>query len=170
MFRVSGDYIKIELEKYMREVTGKTKAELLQDENYFFFTGHSLGGAVANYLSINGDILEYADSRDNIYTYTFESPHTCVNLWWMNPESESNAYNFKVDGDAVTNLPPYIGATTYGKDVWIRVSELDDSLFNTLFPDAKIHTLATATSVEGHGDIYGLHDTCLGLVYIMQNY
>ena len=140
------------------------------DDNYFFFTGHSLGGAVANYLSVNKDIAEYVHSdKTRIYTYTFESPHTCINLWWMNPESESNAYNFKVDGDAATNWPPYTGSTTYGKDVWIRVSELDDSVFDALFPDAKNTTLAAATSIAGHGDILGLHDVCLGLVYIMQN-
>lgn len=169
MFRVSGEYIEAQLETFMKKVTGKTKDELLREENYFFFTGHSLGGAVANYLSINGDIMQFAGSdKGKIYTYTFESPHTCVNLWWTDPESESNAFNYKVDGDAVTNYPAYMGSTTYGKDIWIRVSELNDRLFLELFPDSACETLAIATSVDGHGDIYGLHDVCLDLVYVVE--
>ncbi len=168
MFEVSGKYIEIQLEEFMEKATGKTQDALLQEDNYFFFAGHSLGGAVANYLSINKNVMEFVGSdKGKIYTYTFESPHTCVNLWWKNPESESNAYNYKVDGDAVTNLPPYIGSTTYGKDVWIKVSELNDNLFCRLFPESESKTLASATSVSGHGDSFGLHDVCLDLVYIV---
>ncbi len=48
------------------------------------------------------------------------------------------------------------------------VSGLKDNLFQRLFPDSKCKTLAEATSVEGHGDIFGLHDVCLDLIYIVQ--
>ena len=44
MFRTSCQNICRELGKYMRRVTGKLKETLLEEENYFFFCGHSLGG------------------------------------------------------------------------------------------------------------------------------
>ena len=158
MFEDSAETIRDLLVSYMIQVTGKTSDELKQEKNYFFFTGHSLGGAVANCLSVDNVIKEYAfNDKGRIYTYTFESPHTCVNLWWTDPEAESNAFNFKVDGDVVPNMPPYIGSTTYGKDVWIKVSELDDSVFNELFTNSQF------TKLDGN---VGLHDTCLGLIYI----
>ena len=173
MFRVSGEYIEIQLENFMEEAireTGKTKAELQQEDNYFFFAGHSLGGAIANYLSVNKDVMKYVNNdKGKIYTYTFEAPHTCEHLLWTEPESESNAFNYKVVGDAVTNMPPYPGSTTYGEDVWIHVSQLDDDVFNRLFRKSKGKTLRIVTSVDGHGDIFGLHDTCLGLVFVIQN-
>lgn len=169
MFRRSGNSVEAQMEDFMENVTGKTKAELLQECNYFFFTGHSLGGAIANYLSVNKDILQFVNSdKGKIYTYTFESPHTCKNLLWTDPESESNALNFKVDGDIITNIPLYPGATTYGKDERIRVSELNDILFNELFPDSKSKNLDIVTRHGVHGDIFGLHHTFLGLVYLIQ--
>ena len=169
MFSNTAGLIELELENYMQSVTGKTKAELQQDENYFFFTGHSLGGAVANILSIKEEIMEYAASNKNrIYTYTFESPHTCENLGWTDTEAKSNALNYKVVGDAVTDLPNYWWSTTYGTDKMIKVSDLDDRVFAMLFPDSICETLADATSVEGHGDPFGLHDICLDLIYIIQ--
>lgn len=161
MFEDSAEAVRDELEQYMLMITRKTSSELKKEKNYFFFTGHSLGGAVANCLSVDNVIKEYASGdKGRIYTYTFESPHTCVNLWWTDPESESNALNFKVNGDTVTNFPPYIGSTTYGKDEWIQVSELDDSVFNQLFRNALF------SKIDGN---VGYHDTCLGLIYIIGN-
>ncbi len=65
----------------------------------------SLGGAVANYLSICADVMKYVQSnKEKIYTYTFESPHTCINLIGSDPESESNAYNFEASGICVRAL------------------------------------------------------------------
>ena len=160
MFEDSAEAVRDELKKFMSKVTGKSYDELKQEKNYFFFTGHSLGGAVANCLSVDNEIKEFAaNDKGRIYTYTFESPHTYVHLLWTDPESESNAFNFKVDGDIVPKLPSYTGSTTYGKDVWIKVSELNDSVFNNLFTNSLI------TKMDGN---VGLHDTCLGLVYIVQ--
>lgn len=158
MFEDSAENVRDELEKFMQRVTGKSSDELKQEKNYFFFTGHSLGGAVANCLSVDNVIKEYASNeKGHIYTYTFESPHTCVHLIGNNPESESNAFNFKVDGDFVTDLWPHPGSTTYGKDVLIHVDELDDAVFNKLFTNSQF------TKLDGN---VGLHDTCLGLIYL----
>ena len=46
MFSESGDNIEKQLEDFMKSTTGKTKAELQQEDNYFFFTGHSLVGHI----------------------------------------------------------------------------------------------------------------------------
>ena len=168
MFQDTGDNIRDKLIDFMETATEKSGKQLKEEDNYFFLTGHSLGGAIANYLSIEKNIMEYAHSdKEKIYTYTFESPHNCVNLAWMDPESMSNAFNYKVVGDAVTNLPNYPGSTTYGKDIRIKVSDLSSNTFRTLFTDASEKTVDDAVSVEGHGDIFGLHDTCLGLIYLM---
>ena len=157
MFSESGDNVREALIKFMEEATGKSGDAIKDEENYFFFTGHSLGGAIANYLSIENTIMEYAHfDKEKIYTYTFESPHTCINLLFMNPKSMSNAFNFKVEGDVVTDLPFYMGSTTYGEDKIIKVDELSDSTYKLLFPN----------SIEGIDEI-GLHDTCLGLIYLI---
>ena len=167
MFSISSKVILEDLLVYMQGVTQKTEEEIKEEENYFFFTGHSLGGAVANNLSIDDKILEFVNQDiERIYTYTFESPHTCEDLLWMDPQSMSNAYNFKVVGDAVTNIPPHLHSTTYGKDVSIKVSLLNNDTYRTLFPDSEEDTIEKAVSVEGHQNIYGLHDTCLGLIFL----
>ena len=113
MFSESGKNVEKQLETFMEAATEKTKETVLQEDNYFFLVGHSLGGAVANCLSTDTDILKLAgNNKEKIYTYTFESPHTCKNSPWWDPESESNALNYKVVGDAVTDMPPYRGSTT----------------------------------------------------------
>lgn len=159
MFAVAGQNIIREMSIYMEGVTGKTLDEIKKEDNYFFFTGHSLGGAVANYMSINETVMGYVNSdKGKIYTYTFESPHTCEALWWVNPESMSNAFNFKVNGDIVTDYPPYMWSTTYGKDVPIKASELNDTTLKSLFTYSKVD------NIDGN---IGLHDTCLPLIYIL---
>ena len=173
MFKTSENNIREMLFTYMGEIaraTGRTLEQIKGEDNYFFFTGHSYGGAVANCLSVDSFILEYTDNnKEKIYTYTFESPHTCKNLFGRNAESMSNALNYKVEGDAVTDYPAYRFSTTYGTDVSIKVSELKNNTFNRLFPDAKEKTLNKAVSVGGHGNMYGLHDVFLGLVYLMED-
>lgn len=98
-------------------IAGKIRS-LKQEENFFFITGHSLGGAVANRLSASNTILDLAgNDKNKIYTYTYEAAHTCMNNLWTNPQEMSNAFNFKDVDDAVTNLPPWPGATRYGTDL-----------------------------------------------------
>ena len=118
MFDISRGVVAGELEEFITETTGKTIDEIRKEDNFFFFTGHSMGGAVANALSVDGMVMSLCgNNKGHIYTYTFESPHTCVNLWWNNPEEMSNAFNFKNIHDGFTDLPARFGSTTYGKDM-----------------------------------------------------
>ena len=97
MFENSEKNITEDLISFMQEATGEFEQELKEEDNYFFFTGHSLGAAVANYMSINSSVMEYVQSnKEHIYTYTFESPHTCINLLWMDRAvSKSKKQNCK---------------------------------------------------------------------------
>lgn len=158
-----------DFQDFAADVTGKTIAQLKKEENYFFITGHSLGGATANCLSVDQTIMEMVgNDKGRIYTYTYESPHTCVNLWWMEPAKMSNAFNLKDHDDWVTYQPPYIGSTTYGNDMIFGVQQLDDSIFKTLFPDAKGGSVLEAPKKENHGDVWGHHDIGLDLTYVIQ--
>ena len=172
MFDVSRGQVADDLKQFVRDKTGKSIDELKKEDNYFFLTGHSLGGAVANALSVDETVTSLCNSnKEHIYTYTFESPHTCVNLWWM-PEPVdrmSNAYNFKDNDDGVTNVAPYIGATTYGKDKTFSVNDLDNSIFEKVFPNAKGGSVTEAPHPVNYGDVFGHHDRGLDLVYIIQH-
>ena len=178
MFDQSKGAVMADFEKFIDdEVPGKTVDELKNEDNYFLIAGHSLGGAVANCLSVDGEIVELAGDKGNIYTYTFESPHTCINYWWMDPEGMSNAFNFKDSDDWVTHQSPKAGSTTYGKDLNFDVNEndfwgiptLDDTTFRALFPNAKGGSVYEAPKPENFGDVFGHHDRGLDLVYIVQN-
>lgn len=71
-------------------------------------------------------------------TYTYESPHTCVNLLWQSSESMSNAFNFKDRDDWVTTFPAWWGSTTYGKDKDFVIGELKREVFISTFPNIEI--------------------------------
>lgn len=171
MFRDCGNAVRDDLFSFMKRATGKSTQQLQKEENYFFLTGHSLGGATANYLSIEEQIMKLAhNDKGRIYTYTFSAPHTCINLWWTDPESESNAFNIKDADDFVTHVPPYPGATTYGKDLYSGVNDLDDTIFRKIFPKAKGGSVTEAPKVTNYPDApWGHHDRGLCLVYILQN-
>ncbi len=170
MFDASRGHIADDLKNFMKETTGKSIEELKQEDNYFFFSGHSLGGAVVNALSVDSTVLSLCQgNKEHIYTYTYESPHTCVNLWWMPVEDMSNAFNFKDVDDGITNVAPYIGATTYGKGRIFSVNDLDDTVFKEVFPNAKGGSVTEAPRPENYGDIFGHHDRGLCLVYIIQH-
>lgn len=170
MFDTSRGNVVGDLKQFIGEATGKSIDELKQEENHFFFSGHSLGGAVANALSVDETVTSLCNgNKEQIYTYTFESPRTCVNLWWIDVEGMSNAYNFKDIDDGVTYLAPYIGGTTYGKNLTFSVNDLDNNVFETVFPDARGGSVTEAPKAENFGDIFGHHDRGLDLVYIIQH-
>ena len=170
MFDSSRGNIAYEFKEFIKNNVKRSVNDLKKEDNYFFLTGHSLGGAVINALSVDETIMSLSgNNKGHIYTYTFESPHTCINLWWEHVEERSNAFNFKDQDDGVTYLPPWIGSTTYGKDVMFSVNTLNNKLFKKLFPNAKGGNVYEATTVENHGDVFGHHDLALGLVYVIQN-
>ena len=170
MFDVSRGQVVDDIKSFLQNNTGKTVDALKQEDNYFFITGHSLGGAVANALSVDETITSLCKGdKEHIYTYTLESPHTCINLWWEDVEGKSNAFNFKDVDDAITNVAPYAGATTYGKDKSFSVNDLDNNVFETVFPDARGGSVTEAPKEENFGDVFGHHDRGLDLVYIIQH-
>jgi hypothetical protein len=142
MFSRTTSYIVEELKAFVTICTGKSLEELEGEENYFFFTGYSLGGAVANNLSIDGTVMKLAkNDKNRIYTYTFESPHTCIAFFWMNVGEMSNAFNLKDVDDPITNLPPYMWSTTYGKDVVFSVKDLSGVILKILYPETEYNDL-----------------------------
>ena len=175
MFDVSRGLVAEDLEQYIQNITGKSIETLKQEDNYFFFTGHSLGGAVANALSVDGLVSSLCkDNKGHIYTYTYESPRTCVKLWWNNVEDMSNAFNFKDCDDAIINVAPYIGGTTYGKDLIFSVNNLDNRIFKMVFPHAKGGSVTEAPhpwnySTKWFVRLFGHHDRGLCLVYILEH-
>ena len=171
MFRDCGNAVQEDLFSFMERAAGKSTEQLKKESNYIFLTGHSLGGATANYLSVDVGILELVNNdKGRIYTYTFSAPHTCINRWGKDPESESNAFNIRDEDDIVSHMPPYPGAAAYGKDMCFVVKDLDDAVFRKLFPDAKGGSIREAPNASNYRDApWGHHDRGLCLVYILQN-
>ncbi len=179
---------------YAENVTGKKIKDLQKEDNYFFITGHSLGGAVANGLSVTDTIFNLAGrDKNKIYTYTFEAPHTCTSNWlvntvaapyflqtaprtymknwFINPKKVSNAFNFKDVDDSVPNMPPWASATRYGTDLEFSVKDLDNDIFTTLFPKAIGGSVTEAPKRKKFGwDHFfgGHHDMGIPLTYILQ--
>ena len=123
-FQQSAENVKSKLCEYMVASTGLSDEELQNSNNIFFIMGHSLGGATSNRLSIILD--EYADD-DSIFTYTFESPHTC----WDNEavDRTSYAHNIINVNDFVTKLPNYPTSSTFGNNYFFDSDKLDNDIY-----------------------------------------
>lgn len=158
MWRASKLNVIEDLKLFINSATGKNWEQIKSEENYFFLTGHSWGGATANALSVDRWIMEMTgEKKSRVYTYTYESPHTCVNLVWQPSESMSNAFNFKDRDDWVTTFPAWWGSTTYGKDKDFVIGELKLDVFISTFPNIK-----NITGIDHH-------DRGHDLVYILQH-
>lgn len=116
---------RYDLKSFMSNYTGKTIDEIKQENNIFFLVGHSLGGAVANRMSVN--LQEYAQP-ENIYTYTFAAPHTC----WAHEKLTNPSYAFNVKNiqDPVTHVAFYPTATSYGDNIFFNHEKLDEISFS----------------------------------------
>ena len=157
MFHDSRNSVIEDFKKYIKEATGKPWEQIKSEDNYIFLTGHSWGGATANAMSVDSWIMDFVGGeKSSIYTYTYESPHTCTYYWFNPTDKMSNAFNFKDRDDPVTKWPPTRGSTTYGKDKDFSVLDLDLYILLSLYPDCS------PLSKMDH------HDLAVDLIYILQ--
>ena len=142
-------------------VSNKTWEELKNEDNYVFLTGHSLGGAVANKMSVKSEIAELTgNDKNKVYTYTFEAPLTCDAYFWEHVDEKSNAFNFIDTDDWVTMMPPlHMFGARFGTDVPFETPELDEQIFQCLLPNAK---------EKSNRDVGDHHNMIGDFVYILQ--
>lgn len=120
-FYHSAEYVLEEFRTYLDKIGPK---EFESGKNVFFITGHSLGAAACNHLSV---MLEEFTDEYSIFTYTFECPSTNV------PPEESGtskALNIINAEDYVPTLPPPEGR--FGIDIVYAPEELDPALYESI--------------------------------------
>ncbi|MCR5732455.1 MAG: hypothetical protein K6G51_05910 [Sphaerochaetaceae bacterium] len=117
-FSGASEYVFGEVENYIKTIE---PGDSNNKKNVFFVTGHSLGGAVANALSL---LLEKYTSEENIFTYTFEAPSLNVPV---EKKGETRALNLINANDIIPTLPAPEGR--YGSDVRYDPSFLDPTLY-----------------------------------------
>lgn len=160
MFSVTTDELTRFFKTAVQEITGTTWEELIKQDNYVFLTGHSLGGAVANKMSVKSEIAELtANNKGKVYTYTFEAPFTCSEYIWEGVHEKSNAYNFVDRDDWITMLPPHLNGARYGTDKGFFTDFLNERIFQALVPNAE---------EKSNRDIYDHHIMIGDFVYILQ--
>ena len=109
---------------YLESKMRKTKEIVKSEKNVFFIVGHSMGGSVANLLSM---VLQELTVKNNIFTYTFESASTGIH------EEDShltNSINIINESDFVPCIPLPEGR--YGTDIRFRPDELDPELYQSI--------------------------------------
>lgn|GEM_PF-3202053 len=166
MFGHSRDAVISEMKGAIIAFTGKSLEQLEGEDNYFVLTGHSLGAAVANIMSVDDVLLGLVhNDKNKIYTYTFEAPPACINLPGIDVEGMSNAYNFKDEDDFITYATPYFfTAATYGHDKKFNVKDLSNRIFHTLYPSYRGCDYSTEQGKSWDGHHYMLGD----FIYILQ--
>lgn len=122
-FRHAQEYIMEMFETYLEEVVGKSPERIKKDKNVFLVTGHSMGGACANLLSLS--LEEYAD-RNSIFTYTFACPSVEVE----NGEGVTNAINIINENDPVPQMITPIGR--YGTDIIFLPETVTDWIYSVI--------------------------------------
>ncbi len=117
-FYHSAEYVEEEFSAYVETMDPK---EFSEGRNVFLVTGHSLGAAACNHLSL---MLEKYTSKENIFTYTFECPSVNVDDEERGLTKALNIINCE---DYVPTLPPPEGR--YGQDIVYSPEELDADLY-----------------------------------------
>ncbi|MBR1918827.1 MAG: hypothetical protein IJ831_04315 [Spirochaetales bacterium] len=151
-FYHSAEYVLEEFRSYVEEMEPK---DFEEGNNVFFMTGHSLGAAACNHLSV---MLEEFTSEDRIFTYTFECPSTNI------PEEErgrSLALNLINAEDYVPTLPPPEGR--YGTDIVYHPEDLDPELYLSI--SGEILDRLTNFSIRSIGYNHFLDQS---LTYVLQ--
>ncbi len=90
-----------------------------------WITGHSRGGAVANLLA--GVYFPGVMDSRQIFAYTFGTPRV-----QKNADPAANVYNFILDGDVMTRLPPEEwGYARHGKDIHCDQKTAEEIIVNS---------------------------------------
>ena len=138
-FSQAADNTFAEFLDYLGKTMKKTEKKIKSEKNVFFVVGHSMGGAVANLLSLG--LQEYA-KKDRIFTYTFESPSTGI---FGKDASLSNSINIVNESDFVPDIPFPEGR--YGTDIRFRPEELDPELYQSI-TEEKLDTIIGFTIIN----------------------
>ncbi len=118
--------------KFAEERTGKDFSDLKQQDNIIWITGHSLGGGIANRLSVN---FEEFTPESNVYCYTFAAIQP-----FKTQKNKPNVFNVLNQEDIITGLPTnaklllptspfdkvYFRA---GNDMWFSPKENEEAFY-----------------------------------------
>lgn len=110
-FNSAAEDVRDNLLAYVKDHYGVSDTASLQGRNMkFFFTGHSLGGAVTNLLAGEMEETGLADTH-NMYVYTFASPLT------VNEKAQLfNVHNIINADDGIPRLSPALCPQRLGTD------------------------------------------------------
>jgi len=92
-----------DFQDYVKIATGKTYKQVANENNKLFIVGHSLGGAVANNLSVYFE--DFAVERDT-FVYTYAAPQTRISVLNLGVLGKSNVFNIVNAEDPTPIVPP----------------------------------------------------------------